>query len=149
MKVLSNLAWTVVLLVFSFGIGAFYVIGKSNYVFHSFEHYQEEFVLAGISFVIFSILLGLFTLFVTKLLKSKNKVKISLIVVSIVVVIFGVQAYFIADDVLLIKERAIIWEDNEEELISEINNDLLKQGYDKEKSALRLVSNTSIPKDSR
>ena len=134
MKVVLNLAWTLLLLVFGFGIGAFYVIGKSNSTFYRFESYQEEFILAGIGFVIFSICIGLITLLISKLLKSNNKIKITLIVVTMVTVIFGIQAYFMVDDVELIKERAIIWGDNEEKLIAEINNDLLEEGYDSNKS---------------
>ena len=134
MKVVLNLAWTLLLLVFGFGIGAFYVIGKSNSTFYRFESYQEEFILAGIGFVIFSICIGLITLLISKLLKSNNKIKITLIVVTMVTVIFGIQSYFMVDDVELIKERAIIWGDNEEKLIAEINNDLLEEGHDSNKS---------------
>jgi hypothetical protein len=83
--------------------------------------------------VIFSILLGLSVLLITKLLKSNNKVKISLITVSIVVAFFGVQAYFMVDDVLLKKHRAIIWEDNEAGLIAELSEYLMEEGYEQEK----------------
>jgi uncharacterized membrane protein len=95
MKVISNIAWILILLIFSFGVGAFYIVGKSNMNFSSFDSYLEDFVLGGAGFVIFSMLLVIITLMITKLLKSEKKTKVSLIVVSIVVAIFGVQAYFL------------------------------------------------------
>ena len=88
MKVISNIAWVLILLLFSFGVGAFYIVGKSNINFSSFDAYLEEFVLGGVGFVIFSIIIGTITLMIAKLLKSESKIKISLVVMSIVVAIF-------------------------------------------------------------
>ena len=130
MKLVINFVWILVLLVFGFGIGAFYIIGSKNSAYYSFDYYLEEFILAGISFVVTMVIVGLITFIITKLIKSKNKLKVALYTVSVVVLIFGVQAYFLADKVILIKQKAIIWENNEPGLIYGVNKDLQNQGYD-------------------
>ncbi len=131
MKRLTNIMWCIGLLILGFGIGAFYLIGQSHYVFTSFQIYQEEFIIGGISFDLVLVIIALVTFIIAKLLKSKSKFKKALWVMTVVAAIFGVQAYFMVDTVLMMKHKVIKWEDGKEELRFRIDEDLTKKGYTK------------------
>lgn len=134
MKKTLNILWALMLLVIGFGVGAFFIVGSKNTPYYSFDYYLEEFIIGGISFVLTMLIVAIVSYIIVKLIKAKNRFKIILYVVTIITFIFGVRSYFLVDDVLLIKKKAIIWEKNEEELRKGVTHELQNKGYNQTKS---------------